>query len=166
MKRALVLLLPALLAVGCNRQAVNDQTESVNGQPSNQQTVQSQQVYCTGSTESDGIGGTEYPVDPKYQHLKTLGPIFTASNCDASRIREVVGGNGVDYDLGSVIYLSANPTQSFVTTLKSIGFVCSSSDPELSCKHWELSKTVRIQSILQLIPYTDLIKSDDCYNCG
>lgn len=122
---------------------------------------------CTVPAVETDSGRRMYPIDPKYPTLEYLGQAFAAGKCGLERLNEVF--NGDEYKFGSHIVLTKEPSINFLKTLKAIGFTCNENAAkatEQSCKDWTLEKVVPTQSILQLEPFADQIKFDDCILCG
>lgn len=127
---------------------------------------------CVGaSIEREEIGGTRFPVAPKYKHLNWLGQLFTADDCGAARLAEFYTGEDASYDIGSTIWLKNKPNQHLRRLLKAIGYSCKEGD-EKSCTYWstgwgsgEVNKT-SVYKLLLLKAYKSKIKQDDCLNCG
>ncbi len=117
---------------------------------------------CTDPSTPRAIGDETYPSLPEYQHLTWLGPLFTASRCGPDRLKQVAGGEGFDYKMGSSITLKALPSSALHSELESIGYACA---PE-GCMRWELWKTVKVRDLLKLLPYAAEMRGDDCLNCG
>lgn len=120
---------------------------------------------CVGAPiEREEIGGTRYPVAPKYKHLNWLGQLFTADDCGAARLAEFYSGEDASYDLGSTIWLKQKPNQYLRRLLKAIGYSCKEGN-EKSCTYWSLDKT-SLYKLLLLKAYHAKIKQDDCLSCG
>ncbi len=123
---------------------------------------------CSGKTGTD-IGGTAYPVAEKYSILGGLGAYFTAEDCSASRLAEVVKNQ---YPHPDHIVLSRLPSTTLIAALKQIGLMPSpekcADKSESSCMDWRPLKEsdfipanlVRLRSFIDFINYTD------CYFCG
>ncbi len=121
---------------------------------------------CTEAPATTEIGRDVYPIAEKYKHLQFLGQLFTASDCSSQRLSKIFGVKGDEYTQGALITLNAAPSVEFLSTLKTVGFICSEQKSESTCIQWQLDKTVKVLGILKLKPYANEIKQDDCYICG
>lgn len=123
---------------------------------------------CLGvAIEREEIGGTRFPIAPKYKHLNWLGQLFTADDCGEARLKEFYDGEDAAYELGSTISLKNKPSQQFRRLLKSIGYSCNKKMDEKSCTNWGvLNEDTVIYKFLLLKSYKNKIKGDDCVNCG
>lgn len=123
-------------------------------------------ALCTDAPTLTDIGRDVYPIDPKYAGLGFLGQLFTAYNCGSTRVSKIFGVDGDNYTVGSTIWLKNNPSQSLISTFKSIGFKCNEEASDASCKEWELRGSVKVDELMKLEPYHESFKADDCINCG
>lgn len=129
-------------------------------------TSYSTSALCTDTPTGTDIGRDVYPIDPKYDGLGFLGQLFTAYNCGQARVSKIFGVDGNNYTLGSAIWLKSNPSQSLISTFKSIGFKCGEDVSDVSCKKWELWDSVKVDDLIKLEPYSENFEADDCRNCG
>lgn len=148
-----------LLAAGCGNSNIPMIGQSNSNFSQNNHSIS----YCTDEEVSEN-GAILYPVHPKYGNLNFLGRLFTANDCSEVRLKEVMRTD--DYELGSTVWLKSNPSNEFIKVLSAIGYVCSERIAQNSCKKWRLEKTVKIEEILRLLPYVELIENDDCIYCG
>lgn len=123
-------------------------------------------ALCTDAPTEHGIGRAIYPIDSKYGGLGFLGQLFTAYPCGPARMNSIFGVDGNNYTLGSAVWLKSNPSQSLISTFKSIGFTCSEKVSDASCKKWELWDSVKVDELMKLEPHSVNFKADDCRNCG
>ncbi|MFA5126786.1 MAG: hypothetical protein WC465_02160 [Patescibacteria group bacterium] len=123
---------------------------------------------CTAAPTPTEAGYNIYPIDTKYESLRHLGELFTASDCgDADRLSKIFGVSGENYTLGANISLNNNPSTDLQTTFKQIGFQCiQKNTANASCKQWQLKNTVKVIDILKLKPFYQELQSYDCINCG
>ncbi len=133
---------------------------------SNTKNENTKSSLCTAPATVTDAGSDVFPIDPKYKGIKFLGQLFTAFNCGSERVGKIFGVDGNNYTLGSAIWLKNNPSQSLISTFKSIGFKCSEEVSDVSCKKWELLDSVRVDDIIKLEPYSENFEADDCRNCG
>lgn len=127
-------------------------------------------ALCNEKPKPREVGDESYPILDKYSKVYRLGQLFTAAPCDKDRLnivfKSVYKGFGAGYVLGSTVFLSKTPSSSLISTFKQIGYVCSNNVDEIQCDRWKLDKSVTVESLLQLEPYSDFFKGDDCINCG
>ena len=120
---------------------------------------------CVGNPiEREEIGGTRFPVAPKYKHLNWLGQLFTADDCGEARLAEFYSGEDASYELGSTVWLKKKPNQQLRRLLKAVGYNCKEGD-EKSCTYWSVNQT-SVYKLLLLKAYKSKIKQDDCVSCG
>ncbi|MEK7524202.1 MAG: hypothetical protein AAB588_04205 [Patescibacteria group bacterium] len=123
---------------------------------------------CVGAPiEREEIGGTRFPVAPKYKHLNWLGQLFTADDCGEERLGEFFGSEDETYPLGSILRLkkSAKNDKQLRRTLKILGFSCNEGN-EKGCLYWNFSDSLPVYKILLLKPYAKKMQQDDCVHCG
>ncbi len=104
-------------------------------------------------------GVVHYPVDPKYKSLQYLGQIFTAHSCGRARLAKIPGVEGDKYTDGLSVLLQDKPNTQITNTLKSIGFICDSSD-KTNCRKWLVNDSISIDNLLKLEPYSSQIVVD------
>ncbi len=120
---------------------------------------------CVGaSIEREEIGGTRFPIAPKYKHLNWLGQLFTADDCGEARLNAFFTGENAPYGLGSTVWLKKKPDQQLRRLLKVIGYSPKEGDEKVST-YWSLDKT-SVYKLLLLKAYSSKIKQDDCVSCG
>lgn len=122
-------------------------------------------VLCKAKPEVSDIGSYWYPVAEKY--LSNGFPqVFQADDCGGGRINEIFGVENGNYWPGARIQVRDPYNSELINVLKSIGFTCSTLNPEGVCTEWELSKTVKVIELLKLKPFYKLFELLDCINCG
>jgi S-layer homology domain/PsbP-like protein len=120
---------------------------------------------CVADPVTDESGHTVYPIAKTYENVKFLGQLFTAADCGPDRLGKIYGVKGDEYQLGSSLLLSKDPSADLVADLKAVGYACHDTNPETSCRQWELAQTVKTESLLGLKTFMDYFKSDACFNC-
>lgn len=123
-------------------------------------------ILCKAKPVTTDIGSFYFPVENKYSGLKGLGQLFQANDCGGTRINEVFGVESGNYTLGSVIEPKDIYNSELHNVLKSLGFECSTNNPEGMCTEWKLSKTVKANDLLKLKPFVNQFTELDCVNCG
>ncbi|MCR4256322.1 MAG: hypothetical protein NUW08_01305, partial [Candidatus Uhrbacteria bacterium] len=112
-----------------------------------------------------GTGRMMYPIAEVYRpgDLPFLGEAFTQAQCGKERIEELYP-DGL-YSWGSSLRLKAAPSSGLSDALTNAGFQCRAMEDE-ACLGWELKKSVELNLILRLEPYSDEMASEDCILCG
>lgn len=110
--------------------------------------------YCEG----------EFRSIPQYEQADTIGSIITAYHCSPERLSQHPQIQEGSYTGGSIIWLSENPSTALLTTIKTIGYVCSGGS-EGNCKKWRLDTTVTIDSFVSIEPFIYEVADDACPLC-
>jgi len=116
---------------------------------------------CTEPARARDIGGYEFPVNPRYQHMPHLGQLFTAYECGEDRLEQVSESINIS-NIGSRLVLKEAHYDDYLAgLLNDLGFNASGDS-----KEWTLDEAVDLEDLMELRHYAEQISFGDCVHCG
>lgn len=123
---------------------------------------------CSAGPKTLDNGRISYPIAEEYSNLPFLGQIFTAYRCGQDRVNQIQGVKDGNFELGAKLWLKNDLGTDIKldSKLEEMGFKCTQAFSTDGCHEWETDQKIKIDQLMELEPYADKIKADDCRKCG